>query len=75
VARGFESKSVADQQESREDARTREAREAAPVAAVRKRLELALADVRGQLLRARSVAHRAMLNRALAALEADIARL
>ena len=66
MARGFESKSVADQQE---------AREAGPrvrsdvVAPDQKRLQLARADVEQRLRTATHAPHREMLERALKAID------
>jgi hypothetical protein len=77
MARGFESKSVADQQESREQdrARVQEAKDGA-VLNVRKRgLELARADVVRKLETAHAETHRDMLRKALAAVDADLAKL
>ena len=77
MARGFESKSVAGQQEAAEGGlqgpRDRGADPA--VLARKKRLELARADVVGQLERAQVDAHKQMLKRALAALDAELAGL
>jgi hypothetical protein len=77
VARGFESKSVADQQESAADRRPRRSGPAIdPALAARKRrLELARADVERRLATASVEAHRQMLERALRALDDDIAAL
>jgi hypothetical protein len=77
MARGFESKSVADQQESREQERDRdrEAQNEAVATTRRRGLELARADVLRKILEARAEPHRAMLRKALAALEADLAKL
>jgi hypothetical protein len=77
VARGFESKSVADQQESAEDRKARRPGPAVdPVLAARKRrLELARADIERRLATASVEAHRQMLERALRALDDDIAAL
>ncbi|MBI3932316.1 MAG: hypothetical protein HY317_02780 [Acidobacteria bacterium] len=76
MARGFESKSVADQQESAQQTRRRahkadEADDPA-VRLRRKRLELARTDVLHQLEHARADAHKEMLKRALAALDKDL---
>ena len=71
MARGFESKSVADQQESAQDRRRGPAPEGTPDPAriARKRqLELARADVERRLRAAVAPAHRQMLERALRAL-------
>jgi hypothetical protein len=77
VARGFESKSVADQQESAADrTRRRQGPAIDPVlAARRRRLELARADVERRLAAASVEAHRQMLERALRALDDEIAAL
>lgn len=77
MARGFESKSVADQQESAE-ARNPSREDAPPDPALlaRKRgLELSRADIRRRLGLARADAHRQMLERALRALDDEIASL
>jgi hypothetical protein len=66
MARGFESKSVADQQEAREAGRPIP-RDIVP--AERKTLELARVDVEQRLKTATSDAHREMLQRALKAIE------
>jgi len=77
MARGFESKSVADQQESAQARATRRPGKAVdPVLAARKRrLELARADVERRLATATVPAHRQMLERALRALDGDIGSL
>jgi hypothetical protein len=77
MARGFESKSVADQQESAlERATRRPGKVVDPVLASRKRrLELARADVVRRLAGVSVPAHRQMLERALRALDDDIAAL
>ena len=67
VARGFESKAVADQQEAREAA-TQPVR-ADVVQPDVKRLQLARADVEQRLRTATSIPHREMLQRALKAIE------
>ena len=76
MARGFESKSVADQQESaqlRRSPRTRAAAALNPALVARKRrLELARADVERRLTTASVPAHRQMLERALRALVNDL---
>ena len=74
MARGFESKSVADQQES---AQARRERNAGPggdlvLASRKRRLALARADVARRLATASVPAHRQMLERAL---DHDIASL
>ena len=71
MARGFESKSVAEQQESAQD--KRKAAEPQPVR--RRTLELALVDVRRRLETAGSDSYREMLKRTLAALEKELAEL
>jgi hypothetical protein len=77
MARGFESKSVADQQESA--SASPPAREGAPpdpaVLAKKRRLELSRADIQRRLGLARADAHRQMLERALRALDDEIASL
>jgi hypothetical protein len=78
VARGFESKSVADQQEAALSGPRRSGVDAEvdPVRALRRRtLELARADVMKRLETAEAPAHREMLQRALAAAEAELAKL
>ena len=71
VARGFESKSVADQQESAQDKR----KTAEPPAARRRTLELARVDVQRRLDTAGSDSYREMLKRTLAALDKELAAL
>jgi len=77
MARGFESKSVADQQEAAAAAEQRRDDEAPEIDPARKlkrrRLELARSDVLQRLEAAHAPAHREMLERALAALERDLA--
>jgi hypothetical protein len=77
MARGFESKSVADQQESREQERDRDREEQAEAALAtrRRRLELARVDVVRRIEQARAEPHRVMLRKALAALDADLSKL
>ena len=77
MARGFESKSVADQQEqAASPPRTQSPEEeAAAVATRRRRLELSRADVERRLEAAQAKPHREMLRRALAALDEEIASL
>jgi hypothetical protein len=70
MARGFESKSVADQQEAAMNARPRN--EKRPEDARRRSLELARADVTKRLEAATSAPHREMLQRALADLDARL---
>ena len=77
MARGFESKAVADQQENevgppppRED----EAPDTALLAR-RRRLEMSVVDIKRRLAAAHVDAHRQMLERALRALDDEIASL
>jgi hypothetical protein len=77
MARGFESKAVADQQESaqapplsREDAPPDTAQ-----LARRRRLEMSVVDIKRRLGVAHADAHRQMLERALRALDDEIASL
>ena len=74
MARGFESKSVADQQEAAQAARpSRSLPDGDPaVLARRRRLELARVDVLAHLARAHAEAHREVLRRALAALDEEL---
>jgi hypothetical protein len=77
MARGFDSKSVADQQESAQS-RPPARDDAGPDPALlarRRRLELSRADVKRRLTLARVDAHRQMLERALRALDDEIASL
>ena len=73
MARGFESKSVADQQEQAQGG-VRAPRETSDplVSAKRRRLELSLVEVRHKLAGAGSEGHREVLRRAEAALEKDL---
>jgi len=75
MARGFESKAVADQQESAEEHR-RAAPDDGPLdparIARRRQLELGRADVERRLAVAVAPAHRQMLERALRALNSDL---
>jgi len=76
MARGFESKSVTDQQEAAQA--PRRGRDEAPdpaTLAKRKQLELSRADVLRRLEVAHVDAHRQMLERALRALDEQIASL
>ena len=76
MARGFESKSVADQQESAQAEPPSREKTLDPARAARaKQLELSRADVQRRLDEARAEGHREMLRRALEALDADIAAL
>lgn len=71
MARGFESKAVADQQlEAASPAVHKE-----PAEAHRRRLELSRADVQKRLETATADGHREILQRALAALDEEIASL
>jgi hypothetical protein len=76
MARGFESKSVAAQQEEAEagSARSPGGDDGARLAR-RRGLELSRADVERRLAEARAEPHREMLRRALAALDEEIAAL
>jgi hypothetical protein len=77
MARGFDSKSVADQQEQATAPRPT----ATPgyldpgAAARRRRLELSRADVERRLATAQAEAHKEILRRALSALDEEIASL
>ena len=71
MARGFESKSVADQQEQAGARRS----SPEPTPARLRRLELSRADVQTRLKTAQVKAHREMLQRALDALDEEIASL
>jgi hypothetical protein len=79
MARGFESKSVADQQEEAENRRRSdgepEEEESPALRSRRRTLELARANVLHQLEVARAEAHREVLRRALEAVEKDLAEL
>jgi hypothetical protein len=78
MARGFESKSVADQQEEAENRRSRSGDEPTPDPAVvleRRRLELARADAQHRLDEATHEPYRTMLQRAIGDLDARLARL
>ena len=79
MARGFESKDVEYQQAERERAQAaRQASQAGADPAIDSRrlgLELSLARMRGDLAKARAHAHRAMIEQAMAALEAELASL
>lgn len=76
MARGFESKSVADQQEAAQaPPRSRDGAPDPAALARRKQLELSRADVLRRLASARVDAHRQMLERALRALDEEIASL
>ena len=72
MARGFDSKAVAEQQEEAAAPK----RDTHPgTQAHRRRLELSRADVERRLASAHAEAHKEMLRRALAALEQEIASL
>jgi hypothetical protein len=77
MARGFDSKSVADQQEQAAAPRpTAGPDETDPGVLVRRRrLELSRADVERRLATAQAEAHREILRRALEALDQEIASL
>ena len=77
MARGFESKSVADQQESAlATPRPVDDRVADPATQQKKRgLELGRADVLRQMESARAEGHRDVLKRALDAIEKELKRL
>lgn len=77
MARGFESKSVADQQAEAEDRRApREGALTDPTLAPRRRrLELARADVRHRLEQTTDERYRAMLEKAVADLDKQIGEL
>jgi hypothetical protein len=78
MARGFESKAVADQQESaRQPAPLRDEQQQpdAALLARRRRLEMSVVDIKRRLGAAHAEAHRQMLERALRALDDEIASL
>jgi len=77
MARGFESKAVADQQESRSAPSSTGKGPETDAARLARRvtLELSRADVMHRLATAQAKAHRQMLERALAALDAELASL
>ncbi len=78
MARGFESKSVADQQEESQNRRPQRGQRSAGDQArlpKRRKLELARADMLRQLQLAKADGHKEMLRRALAALDKDLAAL
>jgi hypothetical protein len=73
VARGFESKSVEHQQDlASGPLRERGEMGDAVVLVKRRKLEMALVDMRRQLEAAHAEAHREMLRRAVASLEKDL---
>jgi hypothetical protein len=78
MARGFESKDVEYQQAERERARTRRVEQTPEQRAADSRrgaLELSLARMRAERAQARAAAHLAMIERAIATLEAELASL
>ena len=76
MARGFESKSVADQQERAASPSRKHPNEEDPaVVSRRRKLELSKKDVERRLEAAQAEPHREMLRRALAALDEEIASL
>jgi hypothetical protein len=77
MARGFDSKAVADQQEQAAAPRPKPDPndESTQTRARRRRLELSRADVERRLATAQSEGHKEMLRRALSALDEDIASL
>jgi hypothetical protein len=78
MARGFESKDVEYQQAEQERARAQRAERTPPAPAADSRrvgIELSLARMRGDLEKAHVPAHRAMLERAIATHEAELASL
>jgi len=77
MARGFDSKAVADQQEQAAAPRpSGDTQDEAPESMVRRRrLELSRADVERRLATAQVEAHKEMLRRALSALDEEIASL
>jgi hypothetical protein len=76
VARGFESKSVADQQEAALERRPPGREAGDPAALARRRgLELARADVLKRIEAAQAAGYRDMLKRALAALDEELRQL
>jgi len=76
MARGFESKAVIDQQESQDAVSPFREEKGDPVRLARKRrLELSRVDVLHHLELARADGHRQMLERALAALDKELAEL
>jgi hypothetical protein len=76
MARGFESKSVADQQEAKDWVRVQTGPRGDPgVIARKRRLELSRVDIVRRLEAAKLEAHRKMLEQALAALDQQLAEL
>jgi hypothetical protein len=74
MARGFESKSVADQQEEAQRPRSEEDVPDPAAVTRRRKLEMARVEVVRQLEAAHAEAHREMLRRALAALDKDLGK-
>lgn len=74
MARGFESKSVADQQEEAQRPRSEEDVPDPAAITRRRKLEMARVEVLRQLEAAHAEAHREMLRRALAALDKDLGK-
>ena len=73
MARGFESKSVADQQELAAGPLRERVEVGDPVVVVKRRkLEMALVEIRHQLGAAHAEAHREMLRRAETSLQKDL---
>jgi hypothetical protein len=73
MARGFESKSVADQQEEAQRPRWEGRNVDATATTRRRKLEMSRVEVVRQLEVAHAEAHREILRRALAALDKDLA--
>jgi hypothetical protein len=74
MARGFESKAVADQQEEAQRGRPEGAVADAAAVTKRRKLEMARVEVVRQMEAAHVEAHREMLRRALAALDKDLGK-
>jgi hypothetical protein len=75
MARGFESKSVADQQAAQESFVVRAETGDAGTLLKRRKLELARTDIARKMKNARAEAHREILRRALEALDKELAEL
>jgi len=75
MARGFESKAVADQQESAKAPPREDALPDTALLARRRRLEMSVVDIKRRLGVAHADAHRQILERALRALDDEIASL
>jgi hypothetical protein len=75
MARGFESKSVADQQAAQETFAVRDEAGDASVLLKRRKLELARTDVVRKMKTAKAEAHREILRRALEALDTELSAL